>query len=168
MTPLQPDAPAPDPTPTAKPFWKKWWVITLAALFVIGGIGSALDGGKNHSPAAPTPWFTQAAPSNLAASPSSPPPAGTTTATFGWDASVVEADSVTACETRGKKDYPYGFKVKSVLGRQANELRPDSQGRFLKYMVTITNANGADYDATMECTVSGDPRSPSVESFFTY
>lgn len=39
---------------TKKPFFKRWWFWVIVAIFVIGGIGSALDGGDTPGTDAPS------------------------------------------------------------------------------------------------------------------
>lgn len=49
-------------TKPSKPWYKKWWAIALAALFVLGMIGSLLDGDDADEAApAPTPTVTETA-----------------------------------------------------------------------------------------------------------
>ncbi|WP_052459619.1 hypothetical protein [Tessaracoccus massiliensis] len=48
-------------TKPSKPWYKKWWVIVLAVLFVLGMIGSLLDDDTDEASPAPTPTVTETA-----------------------------------------------------------------------------------------------------------
>jgi hypothetical protein len=49
-----PIVPLSDPPPSGKPFWKKWWVIALAVVAVLGIIGALTGGRKDQESAVGT------------------------------------------------------------------------------------------------------------------
>lgn len=173
VSPVPPRMPAPARPPVRrKRPWQWWWVGApvgaLASMVLMGAIVGALggSGASTPTPTASLESVTALTPSSSEEATGTTPTASPSEASLTWD--DVEVESLTACELRGDKDYPYGFTVHSVLGELANEVRADNAGRFLKYTVTIKNAYGAKYDATMECTVGGNPTDPMVEDFYVY
>lgn len=82
---------------------------------------------------------------------------------------IDEIEAFNACERRGKFEFPYGFKIHSVLGVIANQSIDNNTGWYFKYTVDITNGFGATMkDKVMECKVHGTTASPSVDYFVVY
>lgn len=82
---------------------------------------------------------------------------------------IDEIEAFNACERRGKFEFPYGFKIHSVLGMIANQSIDNNTGWYFKYTVDITNGFGATMkDKVMECKVHGTTASPSVDYFMVY
>lgn len=92
------------------------------------------------------------------------PPAGEETTTggleafWGWD----------ACERYGENQYRYGFTLHYILGVIAERYEAAEDEWFLKASATITNEYGADFSATVECSVTGSNDSPIVNEFLVY
>ena len=82
-------------------------------------------------------------------------------------AKLNDADAIAAMERYGKKEYPYGFKVHTIIGKIACEAK-DENTWFLKYNVTITNEYGASRDTTVEANVTGTSSNPEVTYFYVY
>lgn len=96
-------------------------------------------------PGATTDSTTPAAPS--------PSPAPTPSPTPTWSGPSYGTAAV-VCQSYGETIYPYGFDEHEFLGVIADEEQSDGS-RYVKMTVTVTNAFGAEMDATMECTVAG-------------
>lgn len=182
----QPQRPPMPPTTAVmrrtKPFYKKMWFIILVAILVLMGLGRLAGGPPSSSPRAlPTAGAVHTA-TQEDAQPTegttieeeSPAPEEATTqaseptpeATGGgdWNGLTVAADSISACERYGKQLYPLGFKIHVVTGKVSET--PSDDGLTLVYKATITQRVGGKYDGTVECTVGGDPKNPTVEEFF--
>lgn len=165
-----------------KPFYKKMWFIILVALLVLMGIGRLAGGPPSPSPRAlptagavhtatqeaaqPTEGTTieeeSPAPEEATAQASEPTPEAT--GGGDWSGLTAAADSISACERYGKQMYPLGFKIHVVTGKISET--PSDDGLTLVYKATVTQRVGGKYDGTVECTVGGDPKNPTVQEFF--
>lgn len=73
-----------------------------------------------------------------------------------------------AAESYGKSQYPYGFKLKDIMGRLA-ETPEDENTWFLKATCDVTNEYGAKIkDAVCEAKVTGTTDNPQVIYFIVY
>ena len=70
-----------------------------------------------------------------------------------------------ACEHYAEAQYPYGFNPHWLLDGNYNIV---GDTVFLQAGVEITNAFDAEYDATVECTVSGTEGATAIDSFLIY
>ena len=76
--------------------------------------------------------------------------------------------ALTAMEQRGKKDYPYGFKiVDKILGNNV-EKQLDENTWLLKYSCEITNAYNSTTKMTCEAKITGSNDNPQVVEFSIY
>lgn len=78
-------------------------------------------------------------------------------ATYAWQ----------AVSDYGEIQYPYGFKLHSIMGVLAEEAQ-DENTWYLKATCTITNEYNAEYEAECEAVVTGTKDSPTVTSFAVY
>lgn|SRR5574344_1049534 len=79
-----------------------------------------------------------------------------------------EGGTAELCEQQFHKNYPWnGSKVHSMLGVYVNS-KYLSDSRIYKVKVTIANAYGASYDATMECVVQKSGEYIKITSFNVY
>ncbi|PHP52564.1 hypothetical protein [Actinomyces ruminis] len=111
-----------DTTPPARvPFWKnkRFWVIAIPVILVLGIIGSLMDDGEDKAatelstPAAVT-TTTAAEDVTTEAAPETTEPEPEPTETEDSDA-LDAVYAMTACEMYGEQVYPYGFKLHSIL-----------------------------------------------------
>lgn len=176
----QPQRPPMPPPPAVmrrtKPFYKKMWFIILIATLVLMGLGRLAGGPPSSSPRAlPTTGAVHTATQEAAqptegttieeeAATRAPEPTPEATGGGDWSGLTVAADSISACERYGKQMYPLGFKIHVVTGKISET--PTDNGLTLVYKATITQRVGGKYDGTVECTVGGDPKNPTVEEFF--
>jgi hypothetical protein len=81
-------------------------------------------------------------------------------------AKLDKIDAELACKYYGEAQYPYGFKVHSIVGRLAEGISSSvADAWFFKTKVTIENAYGNKYDTIMECHVTGTTAAPVVSEF---
>lgn len=74
-----------------------------------------------------------------------------------------------ACRNYGKQQYPYGFKLHSLVGVLQEPTPIDENTWFYKATADITNAFGAKAkDQTMECKVTGTKENPQIVEFNVY
>ena len=77
-------------------------------------------------------------------------------------------DTAVGCENEFHSRYPYkGSTVHSILGVITNDPY-NSNSRLYKVGVTIQNAFGASYDATMECLVALKGSTLTIQTFNVY
>lgn len=182
----QPQRPPMPPTTAVmrrtKLFYKKMWFIILVAILVLMGLGRLAGGPPSSSPRAlptagavhtatqedaqPTEGTTieEVSPAPEEATTQASEPTPEATGGGDWNGLTVAADSISACERYGKQLYPLGFKIHVVTGKVSET--PTDNGLTLVYKATITQRVGGKYDGTVECTVGGDPKNPTVEEFF--
>lgn len=76
-------------------------------------------------------------------------------------------DALSYFERYGNEEYPFGFKVHSIMGVIAE--RPiDTKTWFLKYEVTITNMFGADYDTVAEAKIKKVSGGAKITYWYVY
>ncbi len=76
-------------------------------------------------------------------------------------------ESIVLCRQNLEQEYPYGAKVRSILGVIADE--PISEDtHFYKVEVEITNAFNAKRDSVMECKVTKKGESLEISHFVVY
>lgn len=69
--------------------------------------------------------------------------------------------ALTACQQRGKQEYPYGFKTHDIGGVIQNFTPKDDNTWYYKATVDVTNAYGAAAAGrNYECTVTGTTDNP--------
>ncbi len=90
--------------------------------------------------------------------------ATTTITRTSYSTSLDSADAMTIFENYGKREFPYGFKPKWVLGLIAQRTEEDGS-IFFKVKTEITNEYGAEMDTVAEGRVSEDG---DVTYFFVY
>lgn len=76
------------------------------------------------------------------------------------------AYAIGACNERGDREFPYGFKPHWVLGLLADRIQNDQW--FLKVEADITNAYKAKLSMNVECYVTGTNEAPAVVDFLAY
>lgn len=176
----QPQRPPMPPPPAVmrrtKPFYKKMWFIILIATLVLMGLGRLAGGPPSSSPRAlpaagavhtatqEAAQPTEGATTEEEAATQAPEPTPEATGGGDWSGLTVAADSISACERYGKQMYPLGFKIHVVTGKISET--PSDDGLTLVYKATVTQRVGGKYDGTVECTVGGDPKNPTVQEFF--
>ncbi len=143
------------------------WAIPVLAILVLCSM--CFGGNENKSAT------TETSPSISA--PITSAPVSTPTASPTTDATPTEeqtpepnvswTEAMTACEDYGKKQYPFGFKMHSIMGKLGERVLEDGSA-WLKYEVTITNEFNAKGKFDMECTVNGSKHSPIVVDFIVY
>lgn len=77
--------------------------------------------------------------------------------------------ALTACQQRGKHEYPYGFKTHDIGGVIQDFTPKDDNTWYYKATVDVTNAYGATAAGrNYECTVTGTTDNPQVVGFNVY
>jgi hypothetical protein len=77
-------------------------------------------------------------------------------------------DALYALQDYGEWEYPYGFKIHTIVGMLAR-YPYDENTWFLKYTCDVTNANGATAkNLTVEGMVTGTSANPQVIYFVVY
>ena len=77
--------------------------------------------------------------------------------------------ALTACQQRGKHEYPYGFKTHDIGGVIQDFTPRDDNTWYYKATVDVTNAYGATAAGrNYECTVTGTTDNPQVVGFNVY
>lgn len=202
-----------------KPWYKKWWIWAIAAMFVIGGIATAGDSGDKDEEAlvveeaqslgeAPDQVgeLLSVAIANLeledyAVDYVSDDGSNIKKKQEG-DWTVLEqkqnGDEVlltvgkveeekeettqeattggltglyaqTACDRAAEQMFPYGVKMHWVVGKLAEEYRPDTDDWYLKVTATVTNEYGAQMKGVnVECYVTGSNEKPEIVDFVYY
>lgn len=151
----------------AKPWYLRWWAIVIAAvvlLGVIGGIMQALGIDTGPAPVAtssspqPIATPTTEAPPEPSSTPT-PPPQTSTGLTYG--------DATTACDKAAQEAlYPSKWNGDPLIGQIVDRIENDAW--FVKYSGTVKSEAGAKLDRVVECTVSGTPDAPKVDSVNVY
>ena len=97
-------------------------------------------------------------PTAAAADPASPKTSGGLTVPF----------ALTACDQYGQSQYPYGFKLHTILGVIGTSYDPAKDAIFTKVESEVTNQYNATAQTTTECTVTGTNDAPQVIGWLTY
>lgn len=145
------------------PIHKKWWfwaIIAFLGISLIYGAFNPSDTTQNINKEA------EEAVENVVEKEEATPKEKTIEQVLSETLSPTNAQS--ACNQYGDKMYPYGFKMHSITGKLAEEAK-DEHTWFFKFLVDITNANGATAkNQNMECSVTGTSQNPEVIQFLVY
>ena len=133
-----------------KPFYKKWWVWTIAGVLVLGGIGSAMGGGKkpdtgtNDSDLSQGDTPTSVVSTSAPASSTESLPLETSTS----DSASSETSETTASVPHRTDEGIVGVSDKDIKGIFATEydsVNNDVTGRWKCVVIAENDFNAADY-----------------------
>jgi len=82
--------------------------------------------------------------------------------------SITATGAHEACDLRADQEFPWGYKIHSIIGVMADQASADGTSWFWKVSIDITNAFGTKRSATLECTVTGTDANPVVSGFVYY
>lgn len=79
---------------------------------------------------------------------------------------LTATNALSACDSHGRNQFPYGWDPHWIIGMLAEEVRPTEV--YLKVTADVTNEFNAEREVNVECYVTGTDEAPTVRDFIAY